>query len=104
DVNDLVLQGALLILFPPAQPSGWIKHNAKVVKARLIELIDLDFQLNNSIIIDIFHFFESRLDDIVKILVKSFKEIKQEPQDHFLRRCLNETLNPIKLKNRKRIR
>ncbi|CAG8799656.1 13812_t:CDS:1, partial [Cetraspora pellucida] len=25
DVNDLVMQGALLILFPPAQPPRWTK-------------------------------------------------------------------------------
>jgi hypothetical protein len=100
DVNDLVLQGAILILLPPAQPLGWTKPDVKTVKERLLELIDLGFQLNYSIIIDIFHLFEHRLDDVGKFLIESFAEIKNESQDDFLRRCLEETLNPnYKLKN-----
>lgn len=100
DVNELVMQGAILILFPPAQSPGWTKPDVKAVKERLTELIDLGFQLNYSIIIDIFHLFEHRLDDIGKILIESFTEIKQEKKDCFLRRCLIETLKPsINMKN-----
>ncbi|CAG8515545.1 5751_t:CDS:1 [Scutellospora calospora] len=94
DVNDLVIQGAILILFPPAQPLGWTKPSVKDVKERLDTLIDLGFQLNYNIIIDILHLFEHRLDDIGKILIDSFAEIKQETQECFLRRSLIETLRP----------
>ncbi|CAG8466343.1 5737_t:CDS:2 [Cetraspora pellucida] len=90
------LTGALLILFPPSQPPGWTKPDIKTVKARLTELIDLGFQLNYSIILDIFHLFESRLDVIGKILIDSFADIKQETHDLFLRRCLDESQNPVK--------
>ncbi|CAG8812247.1 13994_t:CDS:2, partial [Cetraspora pellucida] len=96
DFNDLVMQGALQMLFPPAQPPEWTKPDIKTVKARLTELIDLGFQLNDSIILDIFHLFESRLDEIGKILIDSFTDIKQETQDLFLRRCLAESQNPAK--------
>ena len=85
---------------PPAQPLGWTKPDVKTVKERISELIDLGFQLNYSIIIDIFHLFEHRLDDVGKILIDSFAEIKKESQDFFLRKCLIEILNPnYKLKN-----
>ncbi|CAG8578609.1 14408_t:CDS:2, partial [Dentiscutata heterogama] len=37
DINDLVIQGSFLILFPPEQPPGWTKPETKVVKDRLTE-------------------------------------------------------------------
>ncbi|CAG8728551.1 20073_t:CDS:2 [Cetraspora pellucida] len=74
----------------------WAKPDVKTVKARLTELIDLGFQLSDSIILDIFHLFESRLDEVGKILIDSFTGIKQETQDVFLRRCLAVSQNPAK--------
>ncbi|CAG8648423.1 10077_t:CDS:1, partial [Scutellospora calospora] len=46
DVNNLIMQGALLILFPPSQPLGCTKPDVNAVKTRFIELINLGFQLN----------------------------------------------------------
>ncbi|CAG8688127.1 19140_t:CDS:2 [Cetraspora pellucida] len=92
--NNLPITVSFLILFPPAQPHGWTKPEVKAVKERLLELIDLGFKLNYDIIIEIFHLFERRLDEIGKILIDSFKEIKQETQENFLHRCLSETQNP----------
>ncbi|CAG8531409.1 4675_t:CDS:2 [Scutellospora calospora] len=86
DVNDLVLQGAILILLPPAQPIG---SDVKAINERLFELIDLGFQLNYS---NIFHLFEHRLDEVGKILIDSFAEIMKESQGCFLHKCLMETL------------
>ncbi|CAG8755391.1 17371_t:CDS:1 [Cetraspora pellucida] len=103
DINDFVIKGALLILFPSAQPSRWIMPDVNSVKEQLTELIDLGFQLNYSIIFDIFQFFESRLDDIGKFLIDSLTEIKQEPQDCFVRKCLAEAQNPAKLKKNSNI-
>ncbi|CAG8727019.1 10426_t:CDS:1, partial [Cetraspora pellucida] len=70
--------------FPTCTTSGWTKPDVKTVKTQLTELIDLGFQLNYSIIIDIFHLFEHRLSDIGKILINSFTVLKQETQDSFL--------------------
>jgi hypothetical protein len=43
DVNDLVMQGALLILFPPTPPINWICPNVDTVVKRLRQLLDLGF-------------------------------------------------------------
>ncbi|CAG8568111.1 10182_t:CDS:1 [Scutellospora calospora] len=100
DVNDLVMQGALLIIFPPTPSSGWLKPDIKIINARLTELIELGFQLTYHVIIEIFLGFESRLEQIGIILIESFADIKHESRVNFLRKCLIETFNPkLKFKN-----
>ncbi|CAI2199249.1 14525_t:CDS:1, partial [Funneliformis geosporum] len=48
DVNELVIQGALLIFFPPSPPNNWESPNVDIIVARLKHLIDLGFQLTDS--------------------------------------------------------
>ncbi|CAG8716548.1 1181_t:CDS:2, partial [Funneliformis mosseae] len=72
DVNDLVMQGALLILFPPTPASDWNCPTVSIVIARLKELIKLGFQLKYIVIVDALHMFEHRLDEIGDILWDAF--------------------------------
>ncbi|CAG8475432.1 4491_t:CDS:2 [Scutellospora calospora] len=84
-INDLVLQGAILILLPPVQTIRWTIPDKKVAIERFQELIDLGFQLNYKIILNIFQLFEPRLNNV---------EIKKEKQEDLLCKCLKEMMNP----------
>ncbi|CAG8463863.1 9946_t:CDS:2 [Scutellospora calospora] len=65
----------------------------KVAIEWLQELIDLGFQLNYKIILDIFQLFEPRLNDVSKFLINSFIEIKKEKQEDLLRKYLKKMMN-----------
>ncbi|CAG8438962.1 8542_t:CDS:1 [Funneliformis caledonium] len=52
DTNNLVITGALLILFPPSPPSGWLYPTADDVKFRLTKLIELGFKLDDKSLVD----------------------------------------------------
>ncbi|CAG8581889.1 5931_t:CDS:2 [Funneliformis mosseae] len=95
DVNDLVLQGALLILFPPTPSSDWVCPTVSNVISRLKDLIDLGFILKDSVIIDALHMFEHRLDDIGDILWNVFCTIRSsEPIYSLACNFFREALNP----------
>ncbi|CAG8791692.1 5536_t:CDS:2, partial [Cetraspora pellucida] len=94
EVNNLVMQGALLILFPPTPSTEWKKPSVQDVNNTLNELLNLGFQLNYNVIADALHLFEDRLDNIGNILMGSFLHVKQEVPDTFLYHCLIETLRP----------
>ncbi|RIB21964.1 hypothetical protein C2G38_2175130 [Gigaspora rosea] len=53
DVNGLVMQGALLIMFTPQPSSRWSMPNIKTISARLTELIEVGFQLTYCLTLDI---------------------------------------------------
>ncbi|RIB27554.1 hypothetical protein C2G38_2061530 [Gigaspora rosea] len=92
DVNDLVMQGALLILFPPNPSAKWVQPDTYSVSERLQNLIDLGFQLNYVVICDIFMLFERRLKNIGEILLEAFIMIKKSSRTRFLEECLIEIL------------
>ncbi|CAG8532115.1 172_t:CDS:2 [Cetraspora pellucida] len=92
DVNDLVMQGQLLILFPPNPSAKWVQPNTLIVSERLKELVDLGFDLSYSVIVDIFLLFEKRLKNIGEILTESFINIKEEHQTTFLEKTSIELL------------
>ncbi|RIB08339.1 hypothetical protein C2G38_2045247 [Gigaspora rosea] len=94
DVNDLVMQGALLIMFPQQPSSRWYMPDIKTINARLTELIEVGFQLTYCVILNILLVFEKRLEQIGKVLLESFAEIKHESLVNLLRNCLIEILNP----------
>ncbi|CAG8718009.1 1624_t:CDS:1, partial [Scutellospora calospora] len=52
NMNDLVIQGVILILFLPASIN--FINDKKIVVKRLKELIELGFALNDKVIFDIF--------------------------------------------------
>jgi hypothetical protein len=76
DINDLVMQGALLILFPPTPASDWSCSTTDTVISRLAELVSLGFKLHDNVIVDALHMFEHRLDDIGDILWDAFLAIR----------------------------
>ena len=45
DVNELVMPGALLILFPPTPPDDWERPSVNAVMNCLRQLTDFGFQL-----------------------------------------------------------
>src|SRR3989440_5920193 len=76
DVNDLVMQGALLILFPPKTASDWTCPSAETVISRITELRNFGFKLKDNVVIDALHMFEHRLDKIGDIVWGAFLEIR----------------------------
>ncbi|CAI2178494.1 6256_t:CDS:2, partial [Funneliformis geosporum] len=76
DVNELVLEGALLILFPPSPTQEWICPSVENVTMRLKDLMDIGFNLNNKVIIDILQIFDHKLDDIGEIIWIAFTTIR----------------------------
>ena len=78
DVNDLVMQGALLILFPPTPASDWTCPSTDTVFSRLDELRNLGFKLKDNVVVDALHMFEHRLDEIGDILWDAFLEIRSD--------------------------
>ncbi|GBC05366.1 hypothetical protein RclHR1_00620006 [Rhizophagus clarus] len=74
----MVMQEALLILFPPTPASDWSCPSIEMVISRLAELINLMFSLKDNVIIDALHMFEHRLDEIGNILWDAFLAIRNE--------------------------
>ncbi|GBB90026.1 hypothetical protein RclHR1_01690011 [Rhizophagus clarus] len=99
DVNDLVIQGALLILFPFTPPNDWECPDVNLVVTRLKQFIDLGFKLTNIVIIDILRLFEHRLDEIGDLLMNSFQKIRNEPRSVIVNSCINDLNNPERNRN-----
>ncbi|CAG8678975.1 482_t:CDS:1, partial [Scutellospora calospora] len=62
DTTSLVIQGAILILFPNSNHS--IKPDEISIINRLKELRNLGFTINSNIVLEIFILFENRLEEI----------------------------------------
>ncbi|CAG8615423.1 8182_t:CDS:2, partial [Paraglomus brasilianum] len=69
DVNDLVMQGSLLILYPSSPSEDWVKPGLAQVVDELNDLILLGFELTDALIGDVLILFEHRLKDIGEILI-----------------------------------
>src|SRR5436305_10669141 len=82
DVNDLVVQGCILRLFPLNPPVNWHNPNKKEIVNELKHLInDIGFKFTKSAMVNILCFCENRLDMIGdSILIESFHEIRREPK------------------------
>jgi hypothetical protein len=94
DVNELVMQGALLTLFPPTPPTNWIIPDVNAIVIRLRQLLDLGFQLTEIVMEEAFHLFEHRLNEIGDLLINSFQEIRKESISNIARSCLIQTIRP----------
>ncbi|CAG8564684.1 12231_t:CDS:1 [Funneliformis mosseae] len=73
---NLVISGALLILFPPSPPPGWLCPTADDVKFRLTKLIELGFKLDDNSIVDALQMFENKLDIYGDIFWNVFTTIR----------------------------
>ncbi|CAG8504252.1 11094_t:CDS:1, partial [Paraglomus brasilianum] len=69
DVNDLVIRGSLLILYPSRSSEDWVKPGLAQVVDKLKDLILLGFELTDALIGDALILFEHRLKDIGEILI-----------------------------------
>jgi hypothetical protein len=94
DVNELVMQGALLILFPPTPPPDWECPDAEIVVNRLRQLINLGFSLNNTVMEEALHLFEHRLNEIGDILIEAFGKIDGKLKTAIAQSCLIQAIKP----------
>src|SRR6185369_9967603 len=94
DVNDLVMQGSLLILYPPSPSEDWVKPGLDQVVEKLNSLILLGFELTDALIGDALILFEHRLKDIGEILIDAFAVVRILPKREIISICLTELLNP----------
>ena len=94
DVNELVMQGALLILFPPTPPNDWECPGVRDIVTRLNQLIDLGFKLTDTVMEEAFHLFEHRLSEIGDILMSSFQVIRKESKSAISYSCLIKAMRP----------
>ncbi|RIA96688.1 hypothetical protein C1645_871869 [Glomus cerebriforme] len=92
NLNELVMQGALLILFPPTPPTNWVCPDFKIVSKRLEQLILLGFQLSDTVMEVAFNLFEHRLLKFGDILMKSFEMIHKESKSAIACSCLIQTI------------
>jgi hypothetical protein len=96
DINELVMQGALLTLFPSTTPTNWNIPDVNSVVTRLRQLLDLGFQLTEIVIEETFHSFEHRLNEIGDLLMDSFQEIRDESKSLIAYSCLIQIMKPEK--------
>ncbi|CAG8647506.1 6324_t:CDS:1 [Funneliformis mosseae] len=94
DVNELVMQGALLILFPPTPPNNWECPDVRTIVDRLKHLTELGFQLTDNVIEEIFHYFEHKLSEIGDLLMNSFQVIRKESKSDIVSSCLIQAIKP----------
>jgi hypothetical protein len=95
DVNDLVMQGALLILFPPTPPADWERPDTRTVVKRLKQLINLGFKLTASVMEEALHLFEHRLIEIGDTLLESFQIVhKKKSKSAIASLCLIQAIKP----------
>ncbi|CAG8437507.1 12659_t:CDS:1 [Acaulospora colombiana] len=96
DVNDLVLQGALLILFPPNPLDTYVQPKVCEIVSKLAELTKLGFHLSTSVMADAFLIFEQKLETIGDVMIKAFQEIQEETCSQIASECLEEIAKPGK--------
>src|SRR6266542_5361571 len=94
DVNELVMQGALLIFFLPTPPNNWECFDVNTIVACLKQLIDLRFQLTDNVIEETFHLFEHRLNEIGDLLMGSFQVICKESKSNIAYTCFIQKIKP----------
>ncbi|CAI2198072.1 7893_t:CDS:2, partial [Funneliformis geosporum] len=65
-----------------------------IIVARLKHLIDLGFQLTDSVIEEAFHLFEHKLNEIGDLLMNSFQVIRKESESDLASSCLIHAIKP----------
>ncbi|CAG8551808.1 4013_t:CDS:1 [Paraglomus brasilianum] len=96
DVNDLVMQGSLLILYPPTPTACWVKPGLDQVVKQLKDLQNIGFKLTDGLIGDALVLFEHRLKDIGEVLIDAFVIVRDLNSNTILSTCLRELLHPDK--------
>jgi hypothetical protein len=76
DLNELVVEGELLICFPPNPSSNWTCPTADYVIEKLQKLFDLGFQLTDKVIEELLFIFGSRIYKIGEPLLEAISIIK----------------------------
>ncbi|CAG8437718.1 8305_t:CDS:1, partial [Scutellospora calospora] len=88
-VNSLVMQGAMLILFPP---HVGFKLDKEILDKRLKELVNIGFVLDNKTILDIFKLYKHRLNEVGDVFLNSFIEISNMEKQKFISSLLIDSM------------
>ncbi|RIB11772.1 hypothetical protein C2G38_2249947 [Gigaspora rosea] len=87
EVNNLVIQGALLLLFPQIPPKDYVMLTVKEIINNLQELIDLGFNPTDTVILDILQL------NIGERIIQAFISVcKNEKRDEFFKKIVGEAI------------
>ncbi|GES91619.1 hypothetical protein GLOIN_2v1877656 [Rhizophagus clarus] len=75
DMNKLVMEGSLIVCFPPNPPNDWVCPNADFIVEKLQGLIKIGFQLTDRVIEDSIRLLESRIKIVGESLLDAFYKI-----------------------------
>ncbi|EXX57918.1 hypothetical protein RhiirA5_401425 [Rhizophagus irregularis] len=103
DFNELVVEGTLLVCFPPSPPNNWVCPSTEIIIEKLQKLFKLGFRLTDKIIEDSIKLFESRINVVGESLLNSFNKLQGDSTPPIVESTLIEIRKPVK-KTRKRQR
>jgi hypothetical protein len=90
DMNELVLEGSLLVCFPPNPPNNWVCPSTDVVAEKLQGLIKIGFQLTDKAIEESLKLFDSRIQIVGESLLNAFYKIRGNSTPEVVRSKLIE--------------
>jgi hypothetical protein len=90
DLNELVVQGTLLVCFPPNPPNNWVCPNTDFVVEKLQKLFKLGFWLNDKIIEDSINLFEPRINIVGESLLNTFYKLQGNSTPAIVESTLNK--------------
>ncbi|GBC04014.1 hypothetical protein RclHR1_05470005 [Rhizophagus clarus] len=76
DLNEIVVEGTLLVCLPPNPPDNWICPSTDDIIERLQKLFKLGFRLTDRIIEESINLFESRINIVGEPLLNAFSKIQ----------------------------
>src|SRR5205807_1121349 len=94
EMNNLVLQGSLLTLFPPNAKNdevGTYPTTNDFVKC-LQQFIEIGFKLSKSVITDILILYEQHLDKIGDTLLEAFQVVRSQTKFEIVGCCVVEAI------------
>ena len=93
DVNDVVIRGSLLILYPH-EFEEWALPGLEQVVKKLSDLQAVGFKLTDKLVGDTLMLLEHRLNYIGETLVEAFATVRKKPKEDIYTICLTELLRP----------
>ena len=94
DVNSLVIQGLLQILFPKTTGNNWVQPIAAAIVKRFDILISLGFYVGDGVIGDGLLMFGAKVVEVGDTVIKAFAAVRGLTTEQVLEICLEEILKP----------
>ncbi|GBC04912.1 hypothetical protein RclHR1_05940003 [Rhizophagus clarus] len=76
DLNELVVEGSLLVYLPPNPPDNWVCPSANDIAESLQNLFNLGFRLTDKVIEESINLFESRINTVGEALLNAFSKLR----------------------------